>query len=65
MSLSVDYAMYLAGYAVLMAFDGAFSVYLRTLRSQVIPKEHLGKTMGIIGLMNMCSVPASGAVVSL
>ncbi|MGC6595226.1 MFS transporter, partial [Escherichia coli] len=27
MSLSVNYAMYLAGYAVLMAFDGAFSVY--------------------------------------
>ncbi|MBS4430272.1 MULTISPECIES: MFS transporter [Pectobacterium] len=65
MSLSIDYTMYLIGYAVLMAFDGSFSVYLRTLRSQVIPKEHLGKTMGLIGLMNMCSVPASGAIVSL
>ena len=65
MSLSVNYAMYLAGYAVLMAFDGAFSVYLRTVRSQVIPQAHLGKTMGLIGLMNMCSVPASGALVSL
>ncbi|WP_147194060.1 MFS transporter [Pantoea sp. MBD-2R] len=65
MSMSIDYAMYLVGYAVLMAFDGAFSVYLRTMRSQAIPKEHLGKTMGLIGLMNMCSVPASGALVSL
>ncbi|MGL4268898.1 MAG: MFS transporter [Plesiomonas sp.] len=65
MSMSVDYTMYLIGYAVLMAFDGSFSVYLRTVRSQVIPKEHLGKTMGLIGLMNMSSVPASGALVSL
>ncbi|MFU2318747.1 MFS transporter [Rahnella sp. PCH160] len=64
MSLSVDYAMYLVGYAVLMAFDGAFSVYLRTLRSQIIPQEHLGKTMGLIGLMNMCSVPVSGLAVT-
>lgn len=65
MSVSVDYALYLVGYAVLMAFDGAFSVYLRTLRSQIIPKEHLGKTMGLIGLLNMCSVPASGLAVSM
>jgi MFS family permease len=64
MSLSLDYAMYLAGYALLMAFDGAFSVYLRTLRSQIIPQKHLGKTMGLIGLMNMCSVPVSGLAVT-
>lgn len=65
MSFSADYAMYLAGYAALMAFDGAFSVYLRTVRSQIIPQAHLGKTMGLIGLLNMCSVPASGLIVTL
>ncbi len=65
MSVSGSYWLYLAGYAALIAFDGAFSVYLRTLRSQVVPKEHLGKTMGLIGLLNMCSVPVSGAIVSV
>lgn len=65
MSISEEYIVYLIGYSILMAFDGAFSVYLRTLRSQIIPAEHLGKTMGLIGLLNMCSVPASGAIVSL
>jgi hypothetical protein len=65
MSWSGGYLVYLVGYALLMAFDGAFSVYLRTLRSQLVPKAHLGKTMGLIGLLNMCSVPASGAIVSL
>lgn len=65
MALSKTYTLYLIGYALLMAFDGAFSVYLRTLRSQIIPEAHLGKTLGLIGLMNLCSVPASGALVSL
>ncbi len=65
MSFSPDYLVYLAGYAALMAFDGAFSVYLRTVRSQIIPQAHLGKTMGLIGLLNMCSVPASGLMVTL
>ncbi|WP_407330530.1 MFS transporter [Pantoea sp. S18] len=65
MSLSSNYLPYLLGYSMLMAFDGAFSIYLRTLRSQVLPKEHLGKTMGLIGLMNMCSVPVSGILVSM
>jgi len=65
LALSGHYEVYLVGYAVLMAFDGVFSVYIRTVRSQIIPKEHLGKTTGFIGLMNMCSIPMSGLVVTL
>lgn len=60
-----NYTIYLIGYAALMAFDGAFSVYIRTVRSQIIPKEHLGKTTGLIGLMNMCSIPLSATMVTL
>jgi MFS family permease len=65
LALSGRYEVYLVGYAVLMAFDGVFSVYIRTVRSQIIPQEHLGKTTGFIGLMNMCSIPMSGLVVAL
>ncbi|MCP9270288.1 MFS transporter [Xenorhabdus sp. XENO-1] len=64
MTFSIYYLMYLLGYTLLMAFDGVFSVYLRSVRSQIIPKEHLGKTTGLIGLMNMSSVPASGVAVT-
>ncbi|CAM3529147.1 MFS transporter [Xenorhabdus nematophila] len=64
MTASVYYALYLVGYMLLMAFDGVFSVYLRSVRSQIIPQEHLGKTTGLIGLINMSSVPASGVAVT-
>ncbi|MDX7989424.1 MFS transporter [Xenorhabdus sp. 12] len=64
MTVSMHYALYLVGYMLLMAFDGVFSVYLRSVRSQIIPQEHLGKTSGLIGLMNMSSVPASGVAVT-
>lgn len=65
LAVSGHYTMYLIGYAALMAFDGAFSVYIRTVRSQIIPQEHLGKTTGLIGLMNMCSIPMSAAAVTM
>ncbi|KJV26725.1 SetB [Aquitalea magnusonii] len=65
LAVSSHYTMYLLGYAALMAFDGVFSVYIRTVRSQIIPKEHLGKTTGLIGLMNMCSIPLSAAAVTI
>ena len=65
LALSSMYAVYLVGYALLMAFDGVFSVYIRTVRGLIIPREHLGKTTGLIGLMNMCSIPMAGVMVSI
>lgn len=65
LALSGRYEIYLIGYAALMAFDGAFNVYIRTLRSQIIPSEHLGKTTGLIALLNMCSIPMSAVAVTL
>jgi MFS family permease len=65
MAISGHYVIYALGYAALMAFDGIFNVYIRTLRSQIIPKEHLGKTTGFIALLNMFSIPLSGLMVML
>ena len=65
LALASNFALYLAAYAILMACDGAFNVYIRTLRSRIIPLEHMGKTSGLIGMMNMCSVPMSAAAVTL
>jgi len=63
LALSGHFVIYAVGYAALMAFDGAFNVYIRTLRSQIIPKEHMGKTTGFIALLNMFSIPLSGLIV--
>jgi MFS family permease len=65
LAISGRFEVYVLGYAGLMAFDGAFNVYIRTLRSQIIPKEHMGKTTGFIALLNMFSIPLSGLVVTI
>lgn len=65
LALSGRYEIYVIGYAALMAFDGAFNVYIRTLRSQIIPSKHLGKTTGLIAVLNMCSIPMSALAVAL
>jgi MFS family permease len=65
LALSGQFPLYAAGYAALMAFDGGFSVYIRSVRAQIIPREHMGKTTGLIGLMNMCSIPMSAAAVAM
>lgn len=65
LALSSRFELYLVSYAALMAFDGMFNVYIRTVRGQIIPKEHLGKTTGLIGMMNACSIPLAGAAVTL
>jgi MFS family permease len=59
------FLIYAAAYCLLIAFDGGFNVYVRTMRSTVIPKEHLAKIMGIVGAVNLLSIPLSGALVSV
>lgn len=64
MAIAPNYFIYLAGYALLISFDGGFNVYIRTMRSTLIPKEHLGKVIGVIGALNLLSIPLSGLLVS-
>ncbi len=64
MATSVHPAMYLVGYVVLLAFDGAFNVYIRSLRGQIIPKAHMGKTTGLIIMINNSSLPITGWLVA-
>lgn len=65
MGFAPHFLVYAAAYCLLIAFDGGFSVYVRTMRSTVLPKEHLGKVMGIIGAANLLSIPLAGLLVSL
>jgi MFS family permease len=59
------FVVYAAAYCLLIAFDGGFNVYVRTMRSTVLPKEHLGKIMGIVGAVNLLSIPVAGLLVSV
>ncbi len=62
LGLSSTYLVFAIGYCALIAFDGGFNVYVRTMRSTVLPREHLGKVMGIVGAINLLSIPLGGVL---
>ncbi|MGL6237009.1 MAG: MFS transporter [Segniliparus sp.] len=65
LGLAPAFVPFAVGYCVLNAFDGVFNVYVRTMRSTILPKEHLGKVMGIVGAINLLSIPLGGLVASV
>ncbi|MCW2505720.1 MAG: putative arabinose efflux permease, family [Actinomycetia bacterium] len=54
-----------AGYAVLVGTVGVLNVFIRAERIRRIPREHLGKTIGLVILLNQASLPVAGGVVAL
>lgn len=64
LGVSNSFYLYLLFYAIVIAFDGAFSVYIRTMRSTLIPKNILTRVIGMVGMLNLLSIPIGGAVVS-
>jgi hypothetical protein len=57
-------ALFALGSVSVMAADGIFNVYIRSLRAIVIPKEHFGKTTGFIIMINNFSIPLAGIFVA-
>jgi len=57
--------LYAFGFLLVIGFDKMFSVYIRTRRLQVIPAADLGKTTGLIVLLNNVTQPVAGLVVGL
>ena len=56
---------YALGFLMVIGFDKMFSVYIRTRRLQVIPATDLGKTTGLIVLLNNLTQPMAGLLVGL
>jgi MFS family permease len=56
---------YALGFLMVIGFDKMFSVYIRTRRLQVIPTADLGKTTGLIVLLNNLTQPVAGLLVGL
>jgi MFS family permease len=56
---------YAIGFLMVIGFDKMFSVYIRTRRLQVIPAADLGKTTGLIVMLNNLTQPIAGLFVGL
>jgi len=56
---------YAAGFLLVVGFDKMFSVYIRSRRQKVIPAADLGKTTGVIVLLNNLTQPLAGLVVGI
>lgn len=57
--------LYALGFVLVVGFDKMFSVVIRTLRMMIIPRQDLGKTSGLIIMLNNLSQPLAGLLVSL
>lgn len=64
-AISPDFWLYMVGFSVVLAFDGMFNIYIRTVRQRIIPAKDYGKTTGVIILFNNMTQPLSGLLVGL
>jgi len=55
--------LYAAGFVAVIGFDKMFNVYIRSLRQQIIPQRDLGKTTGLIVMLNNLTQPLAGLLV--
>ncbi len=57
--------LYALGFVLVVGFDKVFSVFIRSLRQRIIPPQDLGKTTGLIAMLNNLSQPLAGLLVTL
>ena len=50
---------------VVVGFDKMFSVYIRVRRQAIIPVQDLGKTTGLVVMLNNLSQPLAGLLVGM
>ena len=62
--LAPDARVYAVGFVLVVGFDKMFNVFIRSLRMRTIPRQDLGKTTGLIVMLNNLSQPLAGLLVS-
>jgi MFS family permease len=65
MSVAPTFALYALGLALASGLCGLFNVYVRSERIQWIPREDLGKALGVIAMLNQAALPLAGLIVWL
>jgi hypothetical protein len=64
-AFSQSMAIYALGFLLVTGFDKMFSVFIRSRRQKIIPPGDLGKTTGVIVLLNNLTQPLAGLVVGV
>lgn len=64
-ALSQNHLIYLIGFLLIIGFDKMFNIFLRSLRKTLIPGENLGKSTGVLVLLNNIAQPIAGLIVTL
>lgn len=56
-----------AGFVLVIGFDKMFNVFSLSLRlrQRIIPRQDLGKTTGLVAMMNNLSQPLAGLIVTV
>lgn len=57
-----SYPVYVLSISCLMALVGSFTVFIRSERALLIPKEIFGRTVGVIVLLNFLPMPLIGLI---
>ncbi|MBW8720489.1 MAG: MFS transporter [Polaromonas sp.] len=63
--LAGNFWVYTVGFLLVIGFDKMFNVYIRSLRQKLIPPRDLGKTTGVIVMLNNLSQPLAGMLVGV
>lgn len=65
MGVSSRLAGYALGFVLMVGFDKMFSVFIRSLRQRLIPLQDMGKTSGMVVLLNNLTQPLAGLLVGV
>ncbi|NTJ45002.1 MFS transporter [Agrobacterium larrymoorei] len=57
--------VYALGFVFVVGFDKMFNVFIRSMRQRIIPRQDLGKTTGLVVMLNNLSQPLAGLLVTL
>lgn len=55
--------VYTVGFILVTGLDKMFSIFIRSARQKLIPKEDFGKTVGMIVMLNNLTQPLSGLLI--
>ncbi|GLR91944.1 hypothetical protein GCM10007857_86620 [Bradyrhizobium iriomotense] len=63
--LASDPTVYAFGFVLIIGFDKMFSVFIRSMRQRIIPRQDFGKTTGLVVMLNNLSQPLAGLLITL
>lgn len=63
--LASEANIYALGFLLIIGFDKMFNVFIRSMRMRLIPRQDLGKTTGLIVMLNNLSQPLAGLLVTI